>query len=367
MKPPALRRHATGQYVIYWGGKNHYLGVDRPAAEAAYAEQLRAWAEWRTRRGQAIKAASPSTITVADAVTAWLTARAADITPRLLRGYRTDIRPVLDHFGRLPIAALTPAVLAALKADLRTAGKSASTINHTIRAAKQMVQHAVDFLGAAPVNLRAVKLDRERRRHDLAQPPAIVAKYVQAAEALEPDLAPWLRLGFLTGARVGELVRLVHGDGRWHKPADGRCVFAVSNKTEHATDEPERYLVLSDEALEQLALVHKRRRPRWRSASGLSHAWIELFGPTPDGRAKRTGIDEADPTLKPLPLKFVRHSCYQALLDAGVEFQRARILMGHHVPGSWGNYASAPWHAWRGDMAKVTLRAPAKRGKRRHA
>lgn len=359
--PPKLSKHATGQWFVKWGGKTHYLGTDQKAAEAKYAEHLSAWSAWRQQRTGAIEASRPSAggLVVAGAVVGWLTARAGDISPRLLRGYRADIRPVLDAAGSLPVSALDAAKLNAIKADLRAAGKSPSTINHTLRATKQMLQWCMDYhpRSCPPMNLRAVKLAREPKRSDLAKTPAQIAEYIAAAEVRDARLGPWLRLGFLTGCRVGELVRLVRGEGRWHKPDKGRCVFATRNKTAHRTDEPERFIVLSEQACIELSRCGRH----WATPGGLSHAWHDLFGPQPrpidldDGEPTPRGIDEEHKHLPALPIKCLRHSCYQALLDADVEFNRARLLMGHSVQGSWGNYANAPWHTWRADMQRVIL------------
>jgi integrase len=355
-RPPQLRLHATGQFFVRFGGKNHYLGKDSQAAQRQYPELLRAWSAWRSARGRVLEQVRPGSMTVAEAAEAWLLARAAEASPKLLRGYRADLRPIVSAAGALPMAALDAAKLIAISADLRVAGRSPSTINHTIRAAKMMIQWAMDTHPSAcpPINLRPLRLQRERKRADLAAPPAQVARYIAAAEALDPRLGPWLRLGFLTGARVGELVRLVHGLGRWHRPDRGAFVFATSNKTAHSTGEGDRFIVLTEEAIEQLRLCGRH----WSTPNGFSHAWSDRFGdqPAPAGGGEPPpGIDQASPDLPQRPVKFLRHSAYQGLLDAGVEFNRARILMGHAVPGSWGHYAAAPWHAWRADMAKLTL------------
>jgi hypothetical protein len=46
VRPPSLRKHLTGQYLVQWGGRVHYLGANPAKAQVRYAQQLAAWAAW---------------------------------------------------------------------------------------------------------------------------------------------------------------------------------------------------------------------------------------------------------------------------------------------------------------------------------
>jgi hypothetical protein len=87
-------------------------------------------------------------------------------------------------------------------------------------------------------------------------------------------------------------------------------------------------------------------RPQTRSAALVSALSV-----------RRKGLSGVGPPPG-FPRHFLRHSAYQALLDALPDQARAKMLAGHVQPGAWSAYADAPWHRWRSDMATaLTLAA----------
>ena len=73
-KPPSLRLHPRGLWHTVWGGKSYYFGRDQSAARVRYAENLTAWATWRSTNQSAraaITARKP--LSVAEAHARWLT------------------------------------------------------------------------------------------------------------------------------------------------------------------------------------------------------------------------------------------------------------------------------------------------------
>lgn len=49
-RTPKLRRHHTGQWTVHWGGRDHYLGLDKKHAQQLYLDHIRRWSEWKAQR-----------------------------------------------------------------------------------------------------------------------------------------------------------------------------------------------------------------------------------------------------------------------------------------------------------------------------
>ena len=49
-RPPALHRHASGNWFCKWGDKFHYFGKDKAEAQERYLASLQQWSQWRAQR-----------------------------------------------------------------------------------------------------------------------------------------------------------------------------------------------------------------------------------------------------------------------------------------------------------------------------
>jgi integrase len=138
----------------------------------------------------------------------WQAAR-VDVAVGTLQTYRVALGRVLPRLGELPAAEIDPQSVAALVADLHTAGLKKQTIRKTVSVLAMVLDHARVEPNPARDRL-TVKLPREERRH--IEPPT--AQHVEAVVQLLP---PRYRLPVLvldaTGMRVvGELEALLWGD-----------------------------------------------------------------------------------------------------------------------------------------------------------
>lgn len=344
-------------WFVHWGGRNHYLGRDKAAADELYAEQLRAWAQWSAGKNTA-KRATPrgsGVRMVRELADEWLATKLANNGPANERYNRANLARFLHAYGDLPMSLIDAAKIESVKASMQTHVPpfKPRTINHDIGSIRDFLTWVMFAHPRAmtPFNLRAVRKVRVRKSPPNAQQPKFVADYIAAIERVNPDLGPWLRLQYLAGLRPAEVPRVVHhaAPAHWHRPELGRYVLAIENKTERATDDF-RYVVLTAEAMAALA----RCKPIWSRSDSYSAAVARAWHGDPHGSGAMAGFKHEKP--RDFPVEFLRDSAYQTLMDSRVEFNVARALMGHVVPGSWGHYTHAPWHTWRRLMAKLTLR-----------
>jgi|GEM_PF-1857323 hypothetical protein len=379
-----MRKHARGMWTVRIDGIDHYLGLDRTAAEAQYAQLIAEVAAARADEAEAIAAAHAAAPagstrrepTIAQVITAYITQRTAERGRGTARYDRTSLRRLASTFPKLPLSRLSAPLVAAMAADAQQSGLAPRTVSHELTAIKGLMRWAA--LNYPHIRLAwnrdalpRVRVPRSPRRY---QPVAYIAKYILAHEAYDPRIAPWLRLQFLAALRPIETTRIIHGQYEFHRPELGEYVLAIDNKTTGVSAEPLRFVVLSVEAAAALAAA-TAEPPPWscpqpgEPASNASGA-DQVFRRAWRGQhTKSTTLIEALSVRRPrqsgvgpppgFPRHFLRHSAYQALLDALPEQQStAKMLAGHVQPGAWSAYADAPWHRWRDQISSaLTLTA----------
>jgi integrase len=334
VRQPGLKRHASGQYFVMWGGRHHYLGHDLHAAKSGYAEQLKAWAAWRAAciTGRAAIAAVSSR-TVSQLLDTWLGHLTADVSPAARTYYAAQTTRLRDAAGHLPLSGLTTEILQSLKAGMVASNYSARSINHDLGAIRRFLAWCEDNGHTHRVRLRVIKNARLGVVTPKARTVADATAWIARVGKADPRLLPWLCLAYLTGARPVEVGRMARREGAWWQPTlgqHGACVYAVANKSAR-TQHTARYIVLSPEAL---AWFHAAG-PHWSTASGYWQA-VE--------RAGGTGGSH-----------FLRSTAWSALRATGLPRDTVQLLLGHSIPGAWRHYEVLAWHTYQPLMARLTL------------
>ncbi len=316
-KPPSLRLHKTGQFVVTWDGKDHYLGTNRAVAEQRYAEKLVAWKAWAGERLAAKEQArqsrkppssvapafNPDAPSLRGAIERIAASMAAEMTPEGAKFYKKNLKRLFLFAGDVPLETIDAAWLQAIKERLKTqyGGK---TTNHTIDAARKLVKYAWKTMRwIPPVDLEGVK------KIALPPPPIKGMEVDQVCEQIDKNrddheqLSNAMELAFLTGCRPSEVYRLIKGEGQLVR---ANCFVPSRHKNSNRTG-AHRYIALCDRAVELLGLL---RDSRWSSAKRLG----EIV-------SKATGKQ-----LHPL-----RHSAAMALAD--LDYTRAEVdeFLGHAV------------------------------------
>ncbi|MCE2653925.1 MAG: hypothetical protein LW650_10730 [Planctomycetaceae bacterium] len=333
-RQPALKRHASGQWIVVWGGRTHYLGRNQAEARRLYASQLQQWAAWRaaTITGRAAFSAAASR-PIHQLIDTWLDAITLDAGPAARTYYTAHSTRLRDAVGTLPLSALTTDHINAIRAAMVAATFAPRTINHDLCAIRRFLNWAEDNGHAHTVRLRAIKAARigviEPKARTVADATAWIARVGKA----DPRLLPWLALAYLTGARPVEVGRMARREGEWWRPDHGQhgaCVFTVANKSARTQHTP-RYIVLSPEALAWFAAAG----PHWFTASGYWQA-VE--------RAGGTGGSH-----------FLRSTAWSHLRATGLPRETVQLLLGHTTPGAWRHYEIVPWHTYQTLIARLTL------------
>lgn len=236
VRPPSLRKHKTGQYLIEWGGRVHYLGSNPAKAQVRYAHQLAAWAAWVSgvpaAAAAVLEALPPPKRTrrpsVEKDVRAFLAASSQDLTPDGLRFYAKNLKRLTEFVDGRSLGQID---WLEFRSRLREK-YGAKTVNHTLGTAKKLLRWAklpipAEGFEAVSVPMPPIKaVDAEG-----------VRAFIEGAKSSQ--LKASLRLAFVLGARPSELVRLLRGEGQW---LEGGSVLALNV---HKTDRwQRRYLVL---------------------------------------------------------------------------------------------------------------------------
>lgn len=325
MKPPALTKHATGQYFCKWGGKNHYLGTDRDKAETAYHESIRLWSEWRESRRRSRPLAVMQSPLLVDLAARFLDEKELERGWGTRQYYAKHLKRFLHAFGEFRADAIRPRHLAELKEQMFRYRKSAKTISHDMTAVRVLFNWAVALELVPVVSFKGI------RNPPLGPPPdksmsvkEIRKLMVKAGENLEP----WLRLTYLALLRPSETVRIVNREGRFVE----KGVFRLNRgKMDEITALP-RHCVLSAEAFKWL----ERCKPVWSRLDSFSQAARDRLG-------KGNGPGR------------LRHSAASHLSKLGVDPASIELLLGHVPKRLAVTYYQPAWQHLRKIAARLTL------------
>jgi len=258
------------------------------------------------------------------AVEGFLALAAARLAPRTVEAYRRDLADVTAFLGGSPAEATTDQ-LAAYVAQLRAAGRAATTISRRVAAIRSFYRHQV-LLGARTDNPAAeLELPKRRRALPKTLSPGEVERLIDAAAGTTPrslrDRAI-VELLYGAGLRVGEAVSL----DRASIDLDERLVRCTGKGSK------ERVVPIGREAAEALRRYLSRGRPHLDRRHR-----PELFLNAKGGALTRAGVFlilrrlAAGAGLEPERVHphLLRHSFATHLLEGGADLRSVQEMLGH--------------------------------------
>lgn len=353
--PPKLRQHATGVWMVRWGGRDHYFTIDRGESERLYTDpasdhpgSLLRWSEWRSAKLAAREVRTTRrSVHLIDIEEQFLSEYEAEGRHDTAVYYRKHLSRFMATLGQLRADEISLAVLRAWRSDMMTrlTGKkplSVTTIAHDIGAVKTMLKWAAENELAPALPLTAIKKPK-------AAPPPFerltrerVLGVIARAERTDRELAAHLALTYLCVMRPSETLRMVAGRGRFDPVTmpDGsvhpRGVFVLpEHKTSRRVSYP-RHVILSDEALIWFDSVRVRARPRWSRLDSFSSACDAAAGCRP---------------------KLLQKAACWHLQLAGVAEEDIDPIQGHAGPGVRRHYRRAELGRLRELASRLTLRS----------
>ena len=293
--------------------------------------------------------ANPDDGTFADLAERWMEMAEAELSPTTLSEYRRLLdKRILPKFGRKRVRDIRSDELDAFYAVLLKRGGvggeslSAQSVRLVHALIRRLLNQAVRW-GWIAFNPAQRATQPRRRVPDLGIPaPEAVGRILSAAADQDSDLALFLRLSVVTGARRGEICALKWSDldvkastlTISRSIVDGRNDELIEKGTKtHAS----RRVSLDPATLEELR-IHRERCEEWADACGATlpnNAY--LFAQEPDGvapwRPNRVtlafGRLVKDLGITGVRLHDLRHFAATQMLAAGVPVKTVSSRLGH--------------------------------------
>jgi integrase len=267
------RGSGTWRAKVFLGQDSN--GRQRYLTRTVHGTKREADAQLRQLILEAGLAHETSQATMDDLAAKWLDLAAESLSPSTLREYRRLLEKiVLPQFGSVKIRAIRPSDLDSFYAGLRRRGVSgralsAQSVHHVHALVRRLLNQALKWgwiLSNPALNASPPRVDRV-----VLEVPDVetVTQIINLAQERNPDIACFLRLAAITGARRGELCAI-----RWrdfdksgvlsisHSIVDGRNDELIEKGTKtHAS----RKVVM--DALTMRVLDSQRERCEERSKS----------------------------------------------------------------------------------------------------
>lgn len=336
---PALKRHATGVWYVYWSRRSYYFTRDEAESRVRYLEHIRdvflpaQQAEALRRTSAAANTPRARALPLVDLAHAWLEHLADERrAPETINSYRLKLAPFLHAFGAMPAAKFDPQLLAAMRTDLIAAGVHPTLLRHRLVAVKNMFAWAERAGYVRGLDLSAVPIGRQHRPIRTIFRPAQVRQLIDRAadetarlptrpRAHAPEKAAqvraWMSVQYLAAMRPSEVLRLADRAGEWllpPQPGVGGVFALAENKTAWAGG-ARRFVVLSSEAVHHFNAL----RPLWRSRFQYHDAVHRALGPC--------GLPH-----------LLRHAAATHLDEAGAREEDIARVLGHGTPGALSRY-----------------------------
>jgi integrase len=328
-RPPKLRKHASGLYVVRWAGRDRYLGRDPTEAQKRYLKSLEEWTAWRTVRNTQRLPPMTQAYTLAEIVARFIEAKELERGPDLRRYYAKHLKRLLHAYGPARADQIRARHLQAVKAEMMAAGYAPKTISHDLIAAKAVLTWAAGLEYIPPVMLKGVRTPALGPPPDKSLSVKAVRKWVLGTPA---PLQAWLAITYLGLMRPSETVRVVNAQGDWAETG----VFRLDRGKVDRSARMARHVVFSPEALRWL----KQCEPVWSRLDTFSAAVRRECG-----------------AGGPHPL---RHSAATHLVQAGVPRADVDLLLGHAPPRVSLTYARIVWPPLRRTVARLSLKSTRK-------
>ena len=287
--------------------------------------------------------ASTGSATVGDLLLRWLDNVDGSLSPRTLQGYRRIVhKRLMPAFGARKLHLLKPSDLDALYRSLSAKGLSPASVRMVHAVASSALNQAVRWEWikenvadkATPPVVRKAKVK-------IPEPEQVIKLIEGARRSRNPDLALFLHLAAVTGARRGELVAL-----RWRSVLAEQGALVV----EHSIAQVGRELVEKDTKTHQVRRIgldagsiaelgrHRERKERFAHAAGTtlsSDGFVFTDDPTgrvpwqPDRVTQAFGRLCRSQGLKGVRLHDLRHFAATRLLTSGVDVRTVSGRLGH--------------------------------------
>jgi integrase len=209
------RGNGTWRAKVFLGQDAH--GRQRYLTRTVHGTKREADAQLRQLILEAGLAHDTSHATFDDLAVKWLELTSEALSPSTLREYRRLlVKIILPQFGSFKVRAIRPSDLDTFYASLRRRGVSgrplsAQSVHHVHALIRRLLNQAMKWgwiLTNPALNASPPRVDRiELEVPDVET----VTQIINFAEERNPDIACFLRLAAVTGARRGELCAI-----RWH-------------------------------------------------------------------------------------------------------------------------------------------------------
>ena len=210
-----MRGHLEARGSGTWRAKV-FLGQDangrqRYLTRTIHGSKREADAQLRELMLEAGLAHESSQATMGDLASKWLEIVGETLSPSTLREYRRLLEKIiLPQFGTMKVRAIRPSDLDGFYSKLRRHGVSGralsgQSVHHVHALIRRLLNQALKW-GWIMVNPALNATPPQVRRPELEIPNVeVVTQIINFAEGRNPDIACFLRLAAVTGARRGEL------------------------------------------------------------------------------------------------------------------------------------------------------------------
>lgn len=306
-----------------------------------------------------------SDATVATVIEQWLATGgpAGEATRQVYAGYiRLHILPTL---GDVPLRKLGVADLERWYASLRDKGLSPASIRKAHTIVRAALAQAVRW-GWATTNVAALARPPLVPKAVIATPkPAAVRRMLAAAREHDPELAVYLHLAAVTGARPGEMCGL-----RWSDIDTERAELRISRRILEVQPEPKvqdltktgktRRIPLDRTVLSLLARYRAERESVATMCRVTLSPTAYVFSDTvdgsgfwrPDSTSRRFRKLRVEHGLDDVTLYSLRHQAATTMIDNGVDAKTVSERLGNSVATVLGTYTRARTEADR-DAAEL--------------
>lgn len=363
--PPAPHPYTRTDGSVVWrvrfrdGGHSTSETFDTPEAAADFARLVERVGGTMARRARDAATASPTTVTVAEALESYLTRVSAHTTPGTVAEYRRmAARTWLPRLGMLPVAAVNRDAVADTVAALRTTETRASrraggdpvylspkTIRNAHALLSSVLQQQVEGGAILSNPAKGVRMpsDQQRTREPVFLTRSQVAELIAATK---PEQQTFVSFLFGTGLRWGEATALIVGDvdldapvpsvrvtKAWKRGGSGYYLGSPKSKAGR------RSVSLPPSLVEELRPLLSRPRDALlfpgRGGKPMSSRWFHVA-------VWRPAIEAAGLGMRPR-VHDARHTHASMLMSEGVPPIMVQRRMGHEsintTVGTYGHLA----------------------------
>ncbi len=244
--------------------------------------------------------------------------------------YRCHLRTFIEEHGGRPAADIGPQDVEQHKAAIKNRGCKPRTINIFVQCIKRLYNWAVEqgLLVDNPIkNVKRVPRAPLQDRSVAAAPVDLFLQYAHQGEPLG-DICEVL---FLTGMRVGELLKLGWDDIDW----DQKVARIYDHKTAGRGEQRPRTIPLNDRVLEILRAQQKVADTVFTNTAGKPFTRSAL-------KCRKDRLERKHADMPHITFHQCRHTFATRLARAGVPERVAQEILGHSSRLTTRYYTTTP-------------------------